>query len=161
MNVDTADIKTVLLRFPKQWDRVRVLREQIMNSSGPGEAYHHCQFGYGHSDNTLRKAMRLAELDTEKELLKKVREWLSIGLAPEDRVFLICVWRGRTMSDLDRDIGQIGGARKRLQELVNELSHFVGHACVEHGPASAATPRKHLQGLSLSLKKPGMERFML
>lgn len=133
----------LLLKYPAKWNLVRELREQIIESSGNGEAFCEIATGSGYSDNTLKKTVRLALLAEEETCLGVIREWLTDGLDPEDRIFLIGFWRGRTLTEMDRDAGQIGNAWRSLQRMVRSLLiRFAGLACVEHGPAYASIPGK-------------------
>lgn len=132
----------LLLEYPGRWNAMQEKRDQIIDAYGCGEAYHEAATGSGYGDKTFKKAVRLVALDEEETCLKVVREWLAVGLDPKDRVFLICLWRGRTLAEMDRDAGRIGSARQRLQDMVRGLNRFAGLACVEHGPACAASRKK-------------------
>ena len=133
----------LLLEYPAMWNAMQERREQILDASGCGEAYH-CGMGGGggHSDRTYKTAARLVALDEEKFLVRVVREWLSVEMDPADRAFLLLLWRGRSPAEIDRRDGQIGSARQRLKRMATSLIQFVGRACGGHGAASAASLRK-------------------
>ena len=132
----------LILQYPKRWDLIQELREQIIEASGNGEAYCKAATGSGHGDNTFKKTARLALLAEEESVLEVIREWLANGLDPEDRIFLIGFWRGRTLVEMDRDAGRIGAAWQSLKRMVNGLSLFAGRACGEPGPACAGIQGK-------------------
>ena len=133
----------LLREYPDKWNAMREMREQIVDAYGSGEAFHCGMLGNGgHGDSTFLKASRLVAIGEEESLLKVVREWLTVELDPRDRAFLICLWRGRTPAEIDRDDGKIGSAGQRLKNMVKSLIRFAGHACGEHGPASALTLEK-------------------
>ena len=129
----------LLREYPDKWNAMREMREQIVDAYGSGEAYHCGMVGNGgHGDSTFLKASRLVAIGEEESLLKVVREWLTVGMDPRDRAFLICLWRGRTLAEMDRDDGQIGSAARRLKNMVKSLIQFAGNASAENGPACAA-----------------------
>lgn len=128
----------ILREYPTRWAAMREMREQIIASYGNGEAAHGGTPASGHSDPTFSKAARLVALGDEESILKVVREWLSVGMNPEDRAFLIGLWRGHTLAEIDRDAGQIGNASQRLKNMTKNLIRFAGNANAENGPACAA-----------------------
>ena len=132
----------LILQYPARWDLIQELREQIIEASGNGEAYCKAATGSGHSDNTFKKTARLALLAEEESILGVIREWLANGLDPEDRIFLIGFWRGKTLAEMDRDAGRIGAAWRSLQRMTKGLSLFAGHACGGPGPACAGIQGK-------------------
>lgn len=134
----------LILQYPARWDLIQELREQIIEASGNGEGFCKAATGSGYSDNTFKKTARLALLAEEESVLEAIREWLTNGLDPGDRKFLIGFWRGKTLAEMDRDAGRIGAAWRSLQRMVKRLSLFAGRACVEPGPACAGIQGKPL-----------------
>ena len=127
----------LLREYPARWAALCEMREQIISSGGNGEAFHGGAPTSGHSDPTFSRAVRLLALSEEESLLKAVRAWLSVRMNPEDRAFLIGLWRGRTLADFDRHAGRIGSASMRLQEMTKSLIQYVGAVCGGNGPACA------------------------
>ncbi len=140
--MNEVGVENLLLEYPGRWNAMQERRDQIIDAYGSGEAYHESATGSGYGDKTFKQAARLVALGEHETYLKVVREWLTVGMDPKDRVFLICLWRGRTLAEMDRDAGRIGSARHRLQDMVSGLSRFAGLACVEHGPACAVSQKK-------------------
>lgn len=137
------EAECLLLGYPGRWNVAQEVREQIIEAYGNGDAYREgwgCNGGHG--DDAFKKVARLVTLTAEESYIEVVREWLTVGLDPKDRSFLICLWRGRTLMEMDRDAGQIGSTWRRLQGMVKSLSRFAGHASGEPGLACAATRTK-------------------
>ena len=133
----------LLLEYPAMWNALQERREQIIDGYGCGEAFHcGASGGGGYSDGTFKKAARLVMMDEEEALVGVVREWLSAEMRAEDREFLLCLWRGSTLAEIDRRDGQIGSASQRLKRMTTSLIQFVGRAFGGHGPACAASQRK-------------------
>ena len=133
----------LLLEYPAMWNALQERREQIIDGYGCGEAFHcGASGGGGYSDGTFKKAARLVMMDEEEALVGVVREWLSVEMDPADRVFLVHLWRGSTLAEIDRDDGQIGSSGQRLKNMVTSLIRFAGRAYGEHGLACAASRTK-------------------
>lgn len=141
--MNERQVEYILREFPDRWNALQEMRGQIIDAGGSGEAYHRGMAGKGgHGDSTFFKASRLVALDEEETCLKVVREWLSVEMDPADRVFLVHLWRGSTLAEIDRDDGQIGSSGQRLKNMVTSLIRFAGRAYGEHGLACAASRTK-------------------
>ena len=141
----------LLLDFPKRWDGLQAVREQrqvILDEYKSAAAYDGSRMGQGsHSDQTGKKAGRLAELGGQDAvLLEAVRNWLSVGMMDQkDRVILLDLWRGVNVQTIIkrrkcRDIGL------RWQQMTRQLIRFVGDACGGPGAACANTQQKSRRG---------------
>ena len=135
----------LLLDFPKRWDGLQAMLEQrqaILDEYKSAAAYDGSRMGQGsHSDQTGKKAGRLAELGGQDAvLLEAVRNWLSVGMMDtKDRTILIDLWRGVNIQTIIRrrkcwDIGL------RWQQMTRQLTRFVGDACGGHGAVCACIP---------------------
>jgi len=132
------EAECLLLGYPCRWSVAREMRQQIIDSQDNGRLCHEGRAQQGqHADSTFKKMVQLDALAQEEAVLEVFREWLTTGLAPEDRILLINLWRGRTLSELDREAGQLGSAWRRFQHMAKSLIRFVGGACGEHGAACA------------------------
>lgn len=141
----------LLLDFPKRWDGLQAMREQrqaILDEYKSAAAYDGGRMGQGsHSDQTGRKAGRLAELEgKDAVLLQAVRNWLSVGVVDQkDRSILLDLWRGVGIQTIIKrrkawDIGL------RWQRMTQSLIRFVGDACAGHGAACANTQQRSRRG---------------
>ena len=141
----------LLLDFPKRWDGLQAMREQrqaILDEYKSAAAYDGSRMGQGsHSDQTGKKAGRLAELGGQDAvLLEAVRNWLSVGMMDtKDRTILIDLWRGAGIQTIIKrrkcwDIGL------RWQRMTRQLIRFVGDACGEHGAAYANIQQRTRRG---------------
>ena len=141
----------LLLDFPKRWDGLQTMREQrqaILDEYRSAAAYDGGRIGQGsHSDQTGKKAWRLAELEGQDAvLLEAVRDWLSVAVVDQkDRTILIDLWRGVNIQTIIKrrkawDIGL------RWQRMTQRLIRFVGDACGGHGAACANIQQKSRRG---------------
>ena len=141
----------LLLDFPKRWDGLQAMREQrqaILDEYKSAAAYDGSRMGQGsHSDQTGKKAGRLAELGGQDAvLLEAVRNWLSVGMMDtKDRTILIDLWRGAGIQTIIKrrkcwDIGL------RWQRMTRQLIRFVGDACGGHGAACASIRQSDRRG---------------
>ena len=141
----------LLLDFPKRWDGLREMREQrqaILEENKSAAAYDGSRMGQGgHSDQTGKKAGRLAELGGQDAvLLEAIRNWLSVGMMDQkDWVILTDLWRGANIQAIIKrrkcwDIGL------RWQRMTRQLVRFVGDACGEHGAACVSIQQKSRRG---------------
>ena len=127
----------LLLDFPKRWDGLQTMREQrqaILDEYRSAAAYDGGRIGQGsHSDQTGKRAGRLAEIKEQDALLQAVRNWLAVGVVDQkDRSILLDLWRGVNIQTIIKrrkawDIGL------RWQRMTQRLIRFVGDACGEHG----------------------------
>ena len=141
----------LLLDFPKRWDGLQAMREQrqvILDEYKSAAAYDGSRMGQGsHSDQTGKKAGRLAELGGQDAvLLEAIRNWLSVGMMDQkDRIILLDLWRGAGIQTIIKrrkawDIGL------RWQRMTRQLIHFVGDACGERGAACVNTQQRNRRG---------------
>ena len=140
----------LLLDFPKRWDGLQTMREQrqaILDEYRSAAAYDGGRIGQGsHSDQTGKRAGRLAEIKEQDALLQAVRNWLAVGVVDQkDRSILLDLWRGVNIQTIIKrrkawDIGL------RWQRMTQRLIRFVGDACGEHGAACANIQQKSRRG---------------
>ena len=140
----------LLLDFPKRWDGLQTMREQrqaILDEYRSAAAYDGGRIGQGsHSDQTGKRAGRLAEIKEQDALLQAVRNWLAVGVVDQkDRSILLDLWRGVNIQTIIRrrnawDIGL------RWQRMTQRLIRFVGDACGGHGAACANIQQSNRRG---------------
>ena len=141
----------LLLDFPKRWDGLQAMREQrqaILEEYKSAAAYDGSRMGQGsHSDQTGKKAGRLAELGGQDAvLLEAVRNWLSVGMIDtKDRTILIDLWRGVNIQTIikRRNAWDIG---LRWQRMTRQLIRFVGDACGGPGAACVSIQQSNRRG---------------
>ena len=140
----------LLLDFPKRWDGLQTMREQrqaILDEYRSAAAYDGGRIGQGsHSDQTGKRAGRLAEIKEQDALLQAVRNWLAVGVVDQkDRSILLDLWRGVNIQTIIKrrkawDIGL------RWQRMTQRLIRFVGDACGGHGAACANIQQSNRRG---------------
>ena len=132
----------ILVDYPRKWNTLQERRKQIIDSYGNGSA---CHGGFntsgGHGDETFKKVARLTEMDEEESYLKVVREWFTTGLAKEDRVIIIELWRHQSLKQI-ADRHRIENITHRWIKIITSLIRFVGNVSGGHGSVCAITQTK-------------------
>ena len=139
-------VTITLVTAAEFWSQPNI--QAILEEYKSAAAYDVSRMGQGsHSDQTGKKAGRLAELGGQDAvLLEAVRNWLSVGMMDtKDRTILIDLWRGANIQTIIKrrkcwDIGL------RWQRMTRQLTRFVGDACGEHGAAYANTQQSNRRG---------------
>ena len=136
----------ILLDYPRKWNTLQERRKQIIDAYGNGSACHGSfTASGGHSDETFKKVARLTEMDEEESYLKVVREWFTTGLAPEDRVIIIELWRHQSLKQIAAHHG-VENITHRWLKIITSLIRFVGNALDGHGSVCAITQTKSHPG---------------
>ncbi len=127
----------ILLDYPTLWGSWQEQRQTIVDAYSGDHGY---QGGGGsHSDETFKKTARLIELDGDENILKVVEQWITAGLAAQDRILLISVWRRVPSAEIERRyLGQGETIAERWQRMVKGMIRFAGTALGEHGRVSAS-----------------------
>ena len=127
----------LLLSYPDKWAAQQAKREQILESYHASSDLSAARSrNSGISNPTARRAGKLLEIGAQDPLIEAVKQWLTFGPDPKDRLILIGLWRGLGVGTIARRY-RAWDIHERWQRMTQRLIRFVGDACGEPGAACA------------------------